>query len=84
MGIAQWRAEIGSVSVPGIALRIVLGAHRGGNHGLPSLTLDSEPAVHLVADIESIIEGQRHKGGRYRASHALDNESDLLHLVLDV
>ena len=41
-----------------------LGAHRGGDHGGPGLTVQPKPAVQLVADAEGVVEVEGDERGR--------------------
>ena len=71
--------------MPKVALQIVvLGTHRGGNNGLPSLSVQPESSVELVANAESSIKVESHEGGRDMAGEALDYDSDFLGLYLDI
>ena len=64
--------------------RCRVGAHRGCGNGGTVFPVHSEAAVLLVADGESIIEGQRDQGRRDMAGHAFVDDAEQRGVILDV
>ena len=61
-----------------------LGAHGAGRELGPVLAREPELPVQLVAKSLRIVDRQGYEGSGDVAAHALDDDADLLHLVLDV
>lgn len=71
--------------MPNAAVGMVpLGTHEIHRRRGPGITVQSKAAVELFANFLRIGTHQRNQGRLHITGHALDDDSDLLNLVLDV